>query len=163
MQGFPLVDLMNKDLANSRADAGFEVLERRITYRFALIASQIGSALAPLHIERYGISIPAWRVLAVIARYEPLSATDLAKRTSTDPFKVTRAIVALTEKGLITRKPDPRDRRRASLRLTPSGRAAHDVIAMSLSCMEQAILAGLTFREQILLFRILDKIDSQLK
>lgn len=84
---------MSNHLVSSRPEDGFEVLERRITYRFALIASQMGSALAPSHLERYGISMAAWRVLAVIARHEPISATELAKRTSNDPFRVSRALV----------------------------------------------------------------------
>lgn len=53
---FPSVH-MNKHLVSSGSEDGFEILERRITYRFALIASQIGSALAPSHIERYGMAL----------------------------------------------------------------------------------------------------------
>jgi DNA-binding MarR family transcriptional regulator len=152
---------MNKHLTSSRPEDGFEVLERRITYRFALIASQLGSALAPLHMDRHGLSIAAWRVLAVIARHEPISATELAARTSNDPFRVSRALVTLTEKKLISRKPDPTDRRRASLRLTASGRAAHQEIAAALARIEGTVLSALSSREQVVLFGLLDKIDSK--
>lgn len=152
---------MNNHLVSSCPEDGFEILERRITYRFALIASQMGSALAPSHIERYGISMAAWRVLAVIARHESISATELAERTSNDPFRVSRALVTLTEKKLISRKADPKDRRRASLRLTASGRAAHQDIAGMLGRIESAVLSGLTAREKVMLFGLLDKIDMK--
>lgn len=148
-------------------DSGLEghqidILERRITYRFAVIASRMGSALAPIHLERYGLSVAAWRVLAVIARYEPLSAKDLATRTSTDPFRVTRALTTLSRKKLVSRQVDPADRRRASLRLTRTGHAVHDDIAVSLNRIERIVLGALTAHEQNLLFGLLDKLDDRI-
>jgi hypothetical protein len=59
---------MQQNTSGSRLD-GVIALEERFTYRFAVIASRMGSALAPSH-ERYGLSVAAWRVLAVIGRYE---------------------------------------------------------------------------------------------
>lgn len=136
-------------------------LERRFTYRFAVIASRMGSALAPCH-ERYDLSVAAWRVLAVIGRHEPLSAKELARRTSTDPFRMTRALTVLGARGLVSREADPNDRRRVSLRLTPTGRRIHDKIAQSLSDMERSVLEVLSVREQTMLYRLLDKMDLRI-
>jgi len=121
----------------------------------------MGSALAPYH-ERYDLSVAAWRVLAVIGRHEPLSAKELARRTSTDPFRVTRALTTLAAKGLVSRQTDPNDRRRVSLRLTPTGRGTHDKIAQSLSDMERSVLEVLSVREQTMLYRLLDKMDLRI-
>jgi DNA-binding MarR family transcriptional regulator len=82
-------------------------------------------------------------VLAVIGRYQPLSAKELARRTSTDPFRVTRALILLDEKGLVSRQADSQDRRRVSLRLTAFGKKVHDEIATALSAMEQSSLNAL--------------------
>lgn len=131
---------MQENAQSSRRD-GLLPLEQRFTYRFALVASRMGTALAPSH-ERYGLSVGTWRVLAVIARYEPLSAKELAQRTSTDPFRVTRALTMLAEKGLVSRQADPKDRRRVSLRLTRAGRGVHDEIAATLSEMERSVLGA---------------------
>lgn len=136
-------------------------LERRFTYRFAVIASRMGSALAPYH-ERYDLSVATWRVLAVIGRYEPLSAKELARRTSTDPFRVTRALTTLAGKGFVSRQAHAHDRRRVSLRLTPTGRGIHDKIAQSLSDMERSVLEALSVREQTMLYRLLDKMDLRI-
>ncbi len=151
---------MQQNTSGSRLD-GVIALEERFTYRFAVIASRMGSALAPSH-ERYGLSVAAWRVRAVIGRYEPLSAKELARRTSTDPFRVTRALTLLDEKGFVSRQADPQDRRRVSLRLTAPGRKVHDEIAMALSAMEHSVLQALGTREQALLFRLIDKLDRRI-
>ncbi len=151
---------MRENVQSSRRD-GLLPLEQRFTYRFALVASRMGTALAPSH-ERYGLSVGTWRVLAVIARYEPLSAKELAQRTSTDPFRVTRALTMLAEKGLVSRQADPKDRRRVSLRLTRAGRGVHDEIAATLSEMERSVLVALSAREQAMLHRLLDKLDVRI-
>lgn len=96
-------------------------IEQWISYRFGLILSRVGQFTADMYRSMYKLSQPGWRSLAVIARYEPLSAGELAGRTSSDPFKVGRALEALTEQGLIVRDADPSDRRKARLRLTKKG------------------------------------------
>ena len=108
----------------AHTEAGYDPslpLEQWISYRFGLILSRVGQFTADMYRTKYKLSQPAWRSLAVIARYEPLSAGELAGRTSSDPFKVGRALEALTAQGLIERDADPSDRRKARLKLTRKG------------------------------------------
>ncbi len=81
------------DPRKAKAEAGYDPslpLEQWISYRFGLILSRVGQFTADMYRTKYKLSQPAWRSLAVIARYEPLSAGELAGRTSSDPFKVGR-------------------------------------------------------------------------
>jgi len=148
--------------AVERSSDAFTTLEWRFTYRFSLIASRMGSVLAPSH-RTFDLSVATWRVLAVIARYQPLSAKDLARRTSTDPFRITRSLATLTRHGLISREPDLVDRRKVSLRLTRTGHRVHDEIAGRLSDLERSILQALNTQERRTLFRLLDKLDSRIE
>src|ERR1700722_1315751 len=100
-------------------------LEHWIGYRFGLIAARLGEYVAQMYASRYDLTMPAWRSLAVIARYQPLTAKELATLTSSDAFKVARAIELLVRRGLIRRDIDKSDRRRASLRLTAEGRKVY--------------------------------------
>ena len=84
--------------------------------------------IAPMYASRHDLTMPAWRSLAVIARYQPLTAKQLATLTSSDAFKVARAIELLVRRGLIRRDVDKVDRRRASLRLTADGRKVYNDI-----------------------------------
>ncbi|MCZ2076257.1 MAG: MarR family transcriptional regulator [Bryobacterales bacterium] len=154
------LETMHHDLIGKPPDL-LTTLEQRFTYRFAMTASWMGSALAPSH-ERFGLSVAMWRVLAVIGRYEPLSARELANRTSLDPFRVTRILTILCDKGFVSRRTDRTDRRKISLRLTRVGRATHDEIAKKLSEMERLVLDALSVEEQKTLFQLLDKLDASI-
>ncbi|RJF69739.1 MarR family winged helix-turn-helix transcriptional regulator [Rhodopseudomonas palustris] len=138
-------------------------LELWTGYRFGLIASRIGSYLAPMYAERHDLTMPAWRSLAVIARYQPLTAAQLAKRTSSDAFKVARAIELLVRRGLIVRDVDQKDRRRASLTLTASGRKVHKDIENFVIRIERELMKALDDEEINVLRRCLDKLDTRLE
>jgi DNA-binding MarR family transcriptional regulator len=137
-------------------------LENWTGYRFGLIASRLGNFIAPIYATRHDLTMPAWRSLAVIARYQPLTAKALASLTSSDAFKVTRAIELLVRRGLIRRDVDRNDRRRASLRLTSEGRRVYRDIEKIVVRIERALIAALDARERTILRRSLDKLDRQL-
>lgn len=138
-------------------------LENWTGYRFGLIASRLGSFIAPMYEERYELTIPAWRSLAVIARYQPLTATQLATLTSSDAFKVARAIELLVRRGLIHRDVDKADRRRARLSLTTTGRKVYKDIEKFVVRVERELLAALDASEVDMLRRVLDKLDRQVE
>ena len=107
--------------------------------------------------------MPAWRSLAVIARYQPLTAKQLAARTSSDAFKVARAIDLLVRRGLIHRDVDKNDRRRANLRLSADGRKVYKDIEKFVVRVERELAAALNPREVATLRQSLDKLDRQLE
>jgi DNA-binding MarR family transcriptional regulator len=138
-------------------------LEHWISYRFGLVAARMGAVMAARYVAPHDLTVPAWRSLAVIARYGPLSAGDLGARTSSDPFRVVRAIDLLVSRRLITRDPDPRDRRRARLELTDAGRALYEQIEQGAIANERFVRAGLTAQELRLLESMLGRIDAQVQ
>lgn len=138
-------------------------LENWIGYRFGLVATRLGNFVAPMYASRHNLSQPAWRCLAVIARYEPLTAKQLASLTSSDAFKIARAIDLLVKRGLIRRDADKTDRRRASLRLTADGRKVYKDIDKFMVRIERELTATLDAGELAALRQSLDKLDRQLE
>jgi DNA-binding MarR family transcriptional regulator len=138
-------------------------LEHWIGYRFSLISARLGNYIAQMYGSRHDLTIPAWRSLAVIARYQPLTAKQLANLTSSDAFKVARAIELLVRRGLIRRDIDKRDRRRASLSLTGEGRKIYKDIEKFTIRVERELTAGLDPNEFAMLRQILDKLDHGLE
>jgi DNA-binding MarR family transcriptional regulator len=138
-------------------------LEHWIGYRFSLIAARLGNYVAQMYTSRHDLTMPAWRCLAVIARYQPLTAKELAKLTSSDAFKVTRAIELLVSRGLIRRDVDKEDRRRASLSLTARGRKVYADIERFSVRIERKLIASLDERELAMLRQSLGKLDQQLE
>ena len=138
-------------------------LEHWLGYRFGLITSQLGNYVAQMYVCRHDLTIPAWRSLAVIARYQPLTAKQLATLTSSDAFKVARAIELLVRRGLIRRGVDKEDRRRASLKLTADGRKIFKEIEKFSVSVERELVGALDARELTMLRQSLDKLDHQLE
>lgn len=138
-------------------------LEHWIGYRFGLVAARLGNYVAQMYASRHDLTIPAWRNLAVIARYQPLTAKQLATLTSSDAFKVARAIELLVRRGLIRRDVDKEDRRRASLNLTAEGRKIYKDIEKFTIRIERELIACLDESEVMILRRSLDKLDRQLE
>jgi DNA-binding MarR family transcriptional regulator len=70
-------------------------LERFLPYRLSVLANTMSAAIAGAYAERFQLSIPEWRVLAVLARAPGLSAAQVAERTAMDKVAVSRAVAAL--------------------------------------------------------------------
>jgi DNA-binding MarR family transcriptional regulator len=126
-------------------------LERFMPYRLSVVSSRISGSLAREYQARFGISIPEWRVMAVLGRFAPLSASEVAGRTRMDKVKVSRAVAAMERKGLLDRAIDPHDHRVTRLALSERGGSAYREIAALalgwerrlLGCLEPSALAGL--------------------
>jgi DNA-binding MarR family transcriptional regulator len=136
-------------------------LDHWVAYRFGLIATRIGSMAAPAY-KVHKLSTAAWRALAVVARFEPLSAAMLSEHTRLDPSKVSRAIETLVGRKLLTRNKDPADQRRAVLELTPRGRKIYQDIEITAVRLERELTATLTKAERRSLWIVLDKIDAEI-
>lgn len=138
-------------------------LENWIGYRFSLVSARLGEFVARMYANRHDLTVPAWRSLAVIARYQPLTAKQLGTLTSSDAFKVARAIELLVRRGLIHRDVDKTDRRRANLRLTVEGRRVYKDIEKFVVRVETELAAALGANELAMLRQSLDKLDRQLE
>jgi DNA-binding MarR family transcriptional regulator len=79
------------------------------------------SALAPL-----GINGRELAVLTVLGAGEALAQQQAAGRLAIDRTTMVDLIDALERKGLVERRPDPADRRRNLVHLTPEGRTVLD-------------------------------------
>jgi DNA-binding MarR family transcriptional regulator len=59
--------------------------------------------------------------LGAVARHEALTPGELAEHEKVQPPSMTRVIAQLEDKGLLTRRPHPTDRRQVILSLTAAG------------------------------------------
>src|SRR5580704_8149799 len=100
-------------------------LEDYLPYRLAVAANRVSRLCARRYSETYGLSIPEWRVLAVVGRFGTLSPSAVAEWAAMDKVKVSRAAAGLVARGLLRQTQDPRDGRARLLRLTRRGAAVH--------------------------------------
>jgi DNA-binding MarR family transcriptional regulator len=71
-----------------------------------------------------GPALPLLAVLSGLDREGPASVSDLAAAQRMRPQSMAQTVKELEQAGLVTRRPDPADGRRAYVELTPAGRKA---------------------------------------
>ena len=119
-------------------------LERFLPHRLSVLTNTVSAALAAEYSQRFDLSIPEWRVMAVLARAPGLSAAELAGRTAMDKVAISRAVARLLASGRLRRQPATGDRRRLALELSRSGRQVYRQIVPWARDYERRLLAALT-------------------
>jgi DNA-binding MarR family transcriptional regulator len=105
------------------------ILEDFLPYRLSITSHTVSTNIARVYEKRFGVSIPEWRVIAVLGRYPGLSAVEVADRTLMDKVAVSRAVTKLIKNGRIDREFADADRRRSILNLSEEGQKVHNEIA----------------------------------
>ena len=100
----------------------------------------------PLPLDEMSIA----QILAMMAvkDHEPISITRLAALLAVSPPSASAMVERLVERGVLTREPDPEDRRRVQVRLSPEAKAnydrVHDVILQDFVSLVQRIGPDMT-------------------
>jgi DNA-binding MarR family transcriptional regulator len=105
------------------------ILEDFLPYRLSITSHTVSTNIARVYEKRFGVSIPEWRIIAILGRYPGLSAVEVADRTFLDKVAVSRAVTRLIKNGRIDRQFADADRRRSILNLSEEGRQVHNEIA----------------------------------
>ena len=85
-----------------------------LPYRLSTLSNRISRAIADLYEERFQLTLPEWRVMAVLGEEPDLSANEVAERTAMDKVAVSRAVNRLIEAGRLERHFAADDKRRAA-------------------------------------------------
>jgi DNA-binding MarR family transcriptional regulator len=102
---------------------------------------------APL--RRAGLSRPEFDLLGALRRTgHELTPGELARETFSSGAAVTKRLKALTERGLVERRGDTRDRRVAHVRLTDAGRDLVDGVLPEQLAYETSVLSGIDPAQQ---------------
>ena len=146
--------------ATHNRNAPHLALEAFLPYRLSILANTVSNAIAREYQGRFVLTIPEWRVMAVLGRFGPDVATGIGERTAMDKVTVSRAMNRLIDGGLVNRSADDSDRRRAIARLTRKGRSVHDKIVPVALEHERRIVSTLTTAEMAELDRLLAKLQA---
>ena len=132
------------------------LLARFLPYQLSLASNAVSGRIAMEYRQRWSLSIPEWRVMAVLGDSGAVTQRDLTRRTLMDKVAVNRACKVLEERGLARRQPNEQDGRSHLLDLTGEGRAMHAEIMPIALEMEQKLFDGFT-ADELDLFRALLK------
>ena len=79
-------------------------LKEFLPYRLSIVTNRISASFARLYSEKFNLSIPEWRVMAVLGQQPGLSADEVCSETEMDKVPVSRAVTKLLDKGLLNRE-----------------------------------------------------------
>ncbi len=102
-------------------------------YQVVLLADLVSRHTNSVLKSHGKINLSQWRVLAAIGDNPGRMASEVVAMTPMDKGIVSRATTALVEDGLVKKKIDPNDRRRAELFLTARGQKQYDQISQALT------------------------------
>jgi len=134
------------------------ILEDFLPYRLAILSHTVSTLIARVYDKRFGLTIPEWRVIAIVGRFPGLSAVEVAERTMLDKVAVSRAVTKLIKAGRIEREFADADRRRSILTLSEDGRKVHDEIAPLALGMEEDLLHGLSDEQIATLNTVIERL-----
>ena len=148
-------------MPNDTADIVDLDLAHFVPYRLSVLSNRVSSAIARTYSERFDLTIPEWRVIAILGGATGLSAGDVAQRTAMDKVQVSRAIARLVENKRVARTVDAEDARVARVSLTAKGRAIYDEVAPLALELEAKFLEALSPAERASFDRIMTKLNAQ--
>jgi DNA-binding MarR family transcriptional regulator len=98
------------------------------------------------------------RLLAALEEFGPASQAALGRRTGIDRSDVVAALNELGGRGLIQRSPDPDDRRRNIITITPAGTEQLRTLDQILAGVQDELLAPLSAADRTKLIRLLTRL-----
>ena len=96
-------------------------LDAYLPYRLSVASNAVSRLIARAYEDRFGLTIPQWRLVAVLGEGGPLTQQAIGARTVMDKVTVSRATQGLVKRRLVQRAPHDVDGRSHRLALSPAG------------------------------------------
>jgi DNA-binding MarR family transcriptional regulator len=136
-----------------------------LPYQLAVLADYTSTRFAEVYSEKFGLSIPEWRVLATVGERAMLRAKDIEAERHLHKTVVSRAIARLRARGLVELKNNAKDRRESFLLLTAKGQKLYAEIIPLARIYSDEILSSLSTAERVGLergiVRLMERVNAQ--
>lgn len=143
-----------------KPQASFDI-EQSLTFRISSLYGVLSAGTIQELSGTFGLAFREWRVMAILAKHEPLSASDLVARSPMDKASVSRAVSSLVRRKLVVVAQDESDARVKVLRLTEEGWDLYQRVAPRSVARQKALLSALTTSERESLYFMLDRIEKE--
>lgn len=152
---------MDDDLRFDHGDQTPERLKAQLSRLVGMTAAQTQRISADA-LRAIGAHKDHFVVLAALEEFGPASQAAVAGRARVYKSDLVAVLNTLSDAGLISRAPDPTDKRRNTITITPAGRARLAELDAVLAEVNNHITAPLTPAERTQLFALLTRINTHL-
>ena len=136
------------------------ILDDFLPYRLSYTTNLVSDTIARAYDALFGLTIPEWRVVAVVAESSGVTQAAIGQKTRMDKVTVSRAAIALVDRGLLVREKHPEDRRAHQLALSETGRELYRAVAPKALELERMIFAQIDAEELKRFMATLRRIDA---
>lgn len=152
-------------LSVSRSGASLNV-EDFLTFRITRLANALRTNLTKRYLADFDLSLPEWRLLALVARFAPLRFSEVTSRSSMDKGQVSRTLRVMEKRGLTKLKTIRQRGSRATealaapvlVSITAKGRALYKAVLPVARKRQAELLLSLSESERRALYGALDKL-----
>lgn len=148
-----------RDLEAGADETGLR-LDDYLPYRLSVASNAVSRLIARAYEDRFGLSIPQWRLVCVLAEDGAQTQGAMTARTGMDKVTISRAVAGLAKRRLVNRARNQADGRSLTVELTVEGRRLHGEIAPLALAYEAALIAGLSPDQVALLKRLLSRLQT---
>jgi DNA-binding MarR family transcriptional regulator len=146
------------DMTAVAAPPGDFQLHDFLPYRLSVAANRVSRMFSRRFAEAFGLSIPEWRVLAILGRVGSASPSAVGEMAAMDKVKVSRAAASLVARGMVRQTQDPDDGRARILRMTRKGTSAYQGAVPLAREMETEIAAGVSRADWAAMHKALNRL-----
>lgn len=132
-----------------------------LSYRLLRLSNTLALFSTRSYRDQFGVTLPEWRVMSIIAVQPTTTARDISRVLATDKAWVGISVTGLWKRGYITRSPDKDDARRTLLSLTEQGRKKHDAILSAARRRQRRLLSAISAGDAQTLVESLDRLQAE--
>lgn len=125
------------------------------------LLNRVGFAVSDVFAEALAeesLTVPHWRVLAVLMHEGTMRVSELSELTSIEISTLSRLLSGLQRRGLLTRKSAKDDARVVNVTLAARGRAIVTRLLPSAVALEDRLIAGISPKDVVQLKGLLAKL-----
>lgn len=143
-------------------------VEDFLTFRVNRLSNALRTNLTKRYLEEFSLSLPEWRLLALIARFAPLRFSEVTSRSSMDKGQVSRTLRVMAKRGFTKMKVIRNRGSRSTealaapvmVSITPKGRAQYRAVLPVARKRQAELLLTLSAADRLALYSILEKLYS---
>lgn len=141
-------------------------VEDFLTFRLSRLSNALRTNLTKRYLEEFELSLPEWRLLALVARFAPMRFSEVTARSSMDKGQVSRTLRVMAARGL-TKMKTIKDRGSRStealaapvmVSITPKGTALYKTVLPVARKRQAELLLTLSEAERVALYETIDKL-----
>jgi DNA-binding MarR family transcriptional regulator len=135
-------------------------LDAYLPYRLSVASNAVSSLIARAYQDRFGLTIPQWRLICVLAEDGGSTQSEIVARTVMDKVTVSRAAQGLLNRHLVVRSDHHADGRSHVLELSAEGKRLYAEIAPLALEYEAQLLADVSPQEAQVLKGLLARLQA---